>query len=29
VTPFGGSLLIIGWLVLAVAVWRGFGPEPG
>lgn len=27
VTPFGGSLLIIGWLVLAIAVWRGFGPE--
>jgi uncharacterized membrane protein YgdD (TMEM256/DUF423 family) len=29
VTPFGGSLLIVGWLVLAIAVWRGFGPEPG
>jgi uncharacterized membrane protein YgdD (TMEM256/DUF423 family) len=27
VTPFGGGLLIAGWLVLAVAAWRGFGPE--
>jgi uncharacterized membrane protein YgdD (TMEM256/DUF423 family) len=27
VTPFGGGLLIAGWLVLAVAAWRGFGRE--
>jgi uncharacterized membrane protein YgdD (TMEM256/DUF423 family) len=27
VIPFGGGMLIAGWLVLAVAAWRGFGHE--
>jgi uncharacterized membrane protein YgdD (TMEM256/DUF423 family) len=25
VTPFGGVLLVLGWLLLAAALWRGLG----
>jgi uncharacterized membrane protein YgdD (TMEM256/DUF423 family) len=27
VTPFGGAVLIVGWALLAIAVWRGFGAD--
>lgn len=28
VTPFGGAAFLAGWLVLAVAAWRGGGSRP-
>lgn len=27
ITPFGGSLLIVGWGLLAVALWKAFSPQ--